>query len=99
MPKIYQQPAAKQDLIDIWLYTFHQWGEIQANNYLDALDQALLLLAEQPLICRERIEISPPVRIYHHAHHLVVYSVIDDGINIIRVLHENMDIPTKLSDS
>jgi toxin ParE1/3/4 len=99
MPCIYKQAQAKQDLIDIWFYTFGQWGETQANTYLDDLEVALFLLAEQPLICRERTEFIPPVRIHHHAHHLIVYLVVDDGINIVRVLHEHMDINAKLSDA
>ena len=99
MPCIYKQTQAKQDLIDIWLYTFEQWGEAQADTYLDDLEAALLLLAEQPLICRERTEFIPSVRIHHHARHLIVYLVVDDGINIVRALHENMDINAKLSDA
>ena len=99
MAHIYKQEAAKQDLIDIWLYTFIEWGESQADKYLDDLDTVLTLLAEQPLICRERSEISPPVRIHHHAHHLIIYTTVDDDINIVRVLHENMDVESKLSDT
>ena len=64
--------------------------------YLDDLDEAFHLLAEQPLLCRERNELRPPVRIHHHAHHLIVYLAMEDGINIVRVLHENMDIENQL---
>jgi toxin ParE1/3/4 len=96
MPRIIKQFQAEQDLLDIWLYTFNEWGEQQADDYLDELDQAIQLLAEQPLMCRERLELAPPVRIHHHAHHLVVYLALDHGINVIRVLHENMDIDHQL---
>ena len=98
MPGIYKQTQVKKDLIDIWRYTFEQWGETQADIYLDKLETAFLLLAEQPLICRERTEFIPPVRIYNYAHHLVVYLIVDDGINIVRVLHKNMDVDTQLND-
>ncbi len=96
MPRIIKQVQAEQDLLDIWLYTFNEWGEQQADNYLDELDQAIQLLAEQPLMCREWLELGPPVRIHHHAHHLVVYLALDDGVNVVRVLHENMDIDHQL---
>ena len=99
MPCIYKKAQAKQDLIDIWLYTFEQWGEAQADTYLDDLEAVLLLLAEQPLICRECTEFIPPVRIHHHDHHLIVYFVVDDVINIVRVLHENMDVNAQLNDA
>lgn len=97
MQKIYKFFAAKQDLIDIWVYTFDEWGEFQADKYLNDLDAIFILLAEQPLICRERTEISPPVRIHHHAYHLIVYTIADDGINIVRVLHEKMDLELNLN--
>jgi len=96
MPRITKQTQVDQDLIEIWLYTFKAWGEQQADKYLDDLDAAIQLLAEQPLICRERIELVPPIRIHHHEHHLIVYLAIGDGINIVRVLHENMDVDSHL---
>ena len=96
MPCIDKQTLAEQDLVEIWLYTFQEWGERQADRYLDDLDEAIHLLAEQPLLCRERSEFSPPVRIHHHAHHLIVYLALEDGVNIVRVLHESMDIDSHL---
>lgn len=96
MPRIIKQAQAEQDLLDIWLYTFSEWGEKQADVYIDNLSEALALLANQPLICRERLEFSPPVRIHRHAHHLIVYLAQDDGINVVRVLHESMDVDVQL---
>ena len=96
MPRIIKQAQAEQDLLDIWLYTFNEWGEKQADVYLDNLSKALALLADQPLICRKRLEFTPPVRIHHHAHHLIVYLAQDDGINVVRVLHESMDVDGQL---
>ena len=96
MPRILKQSLAEQDLIEIWLYTLNEWGEYQADKYLDDLDAAIRLLAEQPLICRERTELNPPVRIHHHAHHLIVYLALEDGINVVRVLHESMDVDSHM---
>ncbi|MCY4283390.1 MAG: type II toxin-antitoxin system RelE/ParE family toxin [Gammaproteobacteria bacterium] len=96
MPRIVKQALSEQDLIEIWLYTLNEWGEYQADKYLDDLEEAMRLLAEQPLICRERTELSPPVRIHHHVHHLIAYQVLEDGINVIRVLHESMDVDSHM---
>lgn len=98
MPHIYKQALAEQDLIDIWLYTFEMWGEIQADKYLDDLEQAIKLLSETPLMCREREEFTPLVRIHQHEHHLIVYDTAPNGINIIRVLHESMDVEARLDE-
>tara|TARA_R110001592_G_C13088740_1_gene743256 strand:- start:790 stop:1098 length:309 start_codon:yes stop_codon:yes gene_type:complete len=99
MPRIIKQALAEQDLVDIWLYTFKEWGEQQADKYLDELDASIQLLADQPLICRERTELEPPVRIHHEGHHLIVYLTLGDDINLVRVLHESMDIDSHLEDS
>ena len=45
---------------------------------------------------RERHEFNPVVRIHHHASHLIVYVVNQHSIEIIRVLHETMDIDVQL---
>ena len=55
MPRILKQAQAEQDLVEIWLYTFNEWGEYQADKYLDDLEGAIRLLAEQPLICRKKL--------------------------------------------
>ena len=91
-------PAAEKDLESIWRYTEQEWGIRQAEDYIDQMDEAFQLVADQPLMCRERQEFSPPVRIHHQAHHLIVYKIDIDGITVIRVLHESMDIDEQLSD-
>ena len=98
MASIYKLAKAKLDLTDVWLYTFNQWGESQADKYLDDLETSLHRLVEQPLICRERTQFNPPVRIHHYEHHLIVYTILSDGIKIIRVLHENMNVDTQLEE-
>ena len=80
MPDIYKQYLAEQDLIDIWLYTYTEWGEKQADKYLDELEKAITLLSKQPMLCRECREFNPPVRIHRHAHHLLVYQTTEYGI-------------------
>ena len=98
MPIIYKRVLAEQDLIDIWLYTFGAWGEAQADEYIDNIDKALRLLAEQPQLCRLREEFDPLVRIHHCQSHLIVYTEIKGGVEVIRVLHESMDIDCRLED-
>ena len=91
-----KQALAEQDLVNIWLYTWQEWGEAQADFYLDDLEQTLKLLAKQPMLGRLREEFKPPVRIFYHAHHLLVYQVIKGGISVVRVLHKNMDIDMQM---
>ena len=90
------QPEAERDLEGIWRYTAEQWGVDQAVKYIDALDDAFKHLAQMPLICRERQEFRPPVRIYQHERHLIVYIVSNDEMIIIRILHAHMNLEDHL---
>ena len=52
MPRILKQAQVELDLLEIWLYTFNQWGEDKADDYLDDLGTAIELLANQPQMSR-----------------------------------------------
>ena len=41
MRKIHVHALAESDLIDIWQYSFGERGEIQADKYLDKLDNGI----------------------------------------------------------
>lgn len=97
MARIYKQPLAEQDLINIWRYTFETWGEKQADTYLDELENIFQLLATQPNLGRMKIEFAQPVRFFIHAHDLIVYQTISHGISVVRVLHKSMDVITQLN--
>ena len=98
MPRIRLTPAAREDLADIWRYTDEEWGTDQATEYTRDIDLAFRLLADEPKLCRERTEFDPPVRIYHQASHLIIYLVDDQGIVVVRILHERMDVETQLEE-
>jgi len=89
-------PAAESDLIDIYVYGFQTFGETQAEQYFSELENCFEVLSQTPLICRERTEFIPPVRIHHRGRHLVIYIVQDDRILIIRILHDSMDVKRHL---
>lgn len=89
-------PEAEKDLESIWHYTLQNWGLDQAESYLDGLVDIFELLSKNPLMSRERLEFSPFVRIHHHAHHLVVFIISEVGIDIVRVLHDSMDVDSHL---
>jgi len=91
-------PAAEADLENIWRYTVRMWGQGQAVSYLDGIEHAFKFLADTPLVCRERFELTPPVRIFHHEKHLIVYLVRDGEVQVVRVLHESMDIGEQLAE-
>lgn len=93
---IQKQIAAEQDLIDIWLYTFGKWGESQADRYLDELNWGMQTIAENPKIGIDYSFFREGYRCFNVNHHLIFYRITEDHIEIIRILHENMDIKQNL---
>ena len=87
---------AEQDLLDIWLYTFRTWGEVQADRYLDELDQGIRLLAANPSLGSDYGQIRGGYRRFSINYHRVFYRFFNDSVEIMRVLHESMDIDTHL---
>jgi len=92
------RPAAEVDLSNIWLEGAASWGVGQAERYADGLFALFDLLVEFPEIARERTEFSPPVRIHPSGAHLVIYRQVEQGIEIIRVLHGHQNLTAYLSD-
>lgn len=83
---------AEDDLIGIYRYGYLNYGERQANAYMAALKQKCQFLSDNPLVCRERSEFTPPVRLHHHKKHLIIYIASADHIVIVRILHERMNV-------
>ncbi len=97
MPEIRIRPRAKHDLKAIWRYSFEHWGEAQADLYLRQLDAAIQSLREFPDIGEPSDHIRAGYRKLHVNRHLVFYRRIDQRIEIVRVLHQAMDIGRQLS--
>jgi toxin ParE1/3/4 len=83
---------AENDLVEIYRYGVITYGEKKADMYIEARKEKCQFLADMPNLCPDRDEFNPPVKIYHHKKHLIIYIVETDFILIIRVLHERMDI-------
>ena len=92
------RPAAEADLSDIWLHGAPQWGVEQAERSADGFFALFDLLVEFPEIARERAEFSPPVRIHSIGAHLVTYLKVEQGIEVIRILHGHQNLTAYLSD-
>lgn len=88
---------AQRDLADILLYTLQRWGEDQQDRYAMALEQGLVLLAENPEIGRSRPELFRGCRSYRVREHILYYVLRDEAVVIIRVLHGRMDALRHLS--
>ncbi len=91
--------AADNDLIEIYQYTFETYGKAKAESYFAELIDAMVIISESPYIYRERTEFVSPVRIARAGQHLVVYSIEENFVLVLRVLHSSMEIEEQLSGS
>ena len=87
---------ADEDLTDIYLYGYENFGELQAEKYFYELEDCFKLISESPLMAQEFTEFTPAVRIHHHKSHLIVYLVQNEEVLIIRILHKSMKLSKHL---
>jgi len=96
MRKIHTQALAKQDLKNIWLYSFKNWGAEQADCYFDELNAAFVLIAENPELGFACDYIREGYRQFQINRHLVFYRATATKIRIVRVLHDSMNYTAHL---
>jgi toxin ParE1/3/4 len=91
MRKIHVHALAESDLVDIWRYSFEEWGEVQADKYLDQLDSGIRKLADNPELGMRRDYVRDGYRVLFIGSHAAYYTVTPDTVHIIRILHGRMD--------
>lgn len=90
--------TARRDLAAIDDYTARHWGDAQARRYIAALWAAFDALAARPRLGRTRPGLPATLRLHKVGSHYVVYRRGPDGrVEIVRVLHQSMDLVTRLA--
>jgi len=92
--------AAKSDLKNIARFTQKRWGLEQRNKYLKMLDDSFHQLASHPATGRACNEIKVGYYKFPTGSHMIFYR--KKGalkIQIVRVLHESMDVEMQFSKS
>ncbi|MBU6338359.1 MAG: type II toxin-antitoxin system RelE/ParE family toxin [Rickettsiales bacterium] len=89
--KIHTTIKAQKDLENIYIYSFKEWGEKQADKYFDELDYSInKTLLQNPRIGTTYDHVRSGYRQYQINEHMVFYKITSDKIYIIRVLHKSM---------
>jgi toxin ParE1/3/4 len=96
MRKILLSPLAERDLTGIWHYSLGQWGEAQADQYLDDLDEGIQRVAGNPEMGASRDHVRQGYRVLFIKSHAIYYKITSNAIHIVRVLHVRMDADSHL---
>ncbi len=80
-------------------YTQKKWGHEQCNKYLAKLDASFHTIASEPDIGLACDEIRSGYRKYHVGRHLIFYRQTDAHIEIVRILHDRMDVETHMPEN
>ena len=90
---------ASIDLEEIWLYTFENWSREQADRYFNLLLDEIEFITENPESGKSINHIRENYRVVKVKSHLIFYKITDEHlIEVIRILHERMDIENRLKD-
>ncbi|MGH7065689.1 MAG: type II toxin-antitoxin system RelE/ParE family toxin [Stellaceae bacterium] len=90
-------PAARADLAEIWGYTAGRWGNLQAERYVLAIGNACESLADGRRKGRPIDNVRPGYFKIAVGSHFLFYRVADTGeIDIVRILHQRMDVESRL---
>jgi toxin ParE1/3/4 len=90
-------PKATEDLEQIWLYTYFNWSEKQADKYYNLLISKIEFIAQNFTTGHKINYIKADYRCLPVESHIIFYRMSSDGtVEIIRILHQNMDIPNRL---
>jgi len=99
MAKVILRQKAIDDLNDIWYYTFKKWSEQQADKYYATIKIACLRIGENPEVGKEYYGISKNLLGLKSGKHIIFYkSLSESEIEVIRIIHERMDLKNRLSE-
>lgn len=88
---------AVKDLEEIWIYTYQNWSVEQADRYYNLIIDEIEFLSSNPLSGRSMDYIKEGYRVSKVKSHLVFYKILtNEAIEIIRVLHQRMDVKNRM---
>ena len=87
---------AAMDLEAIAEFTIERFGIERARRYKNELKVCFADLAENPQLGRRAEQLAKGLRRFEHQSHIIFYKPEDDGILIVRLLHNRMNVTRRL---
>lgn len=99
MAKYFLTNKAVEDLSEIWEYTYDTWSERQADKYHEMLTTCFQEILEHPDLGKKYPEIDKGVMGFRVGKHIVFYRMTPSSdIEILRILHQRMDLKSRMQD-
>lgn len=89
---------AISDIEDIWRYTVKKWSADQANRYYQLIFDEINFICSKPESGKQIDHIRAGYRMSKVKSHLLFYRVVNNTVEVVRILHERMDIEAKLAN-
>jgi toxin ParE1/3/4 len=89
-------PRAQRDFDEIWDYSKGKWGARRALTYLRQIRTAIALIAGYPDLGPLFEDIPGGYRKRAVGSHVIFYRQLSQKTEIVRILHQNMDVDSHL---
>lgn len=90
---------AVYDLTQIWNYTVDNWSEKQADKYYHLLIDNCSEVANNPELGKNYTGVTENLLGFKAGRYIIFYKIIENNeIEIIRILHEQMDLKNRISE-
>lgn len=83
---------AQADLVEIWDYTAKQWSVTQADDYIRRIERALSEAVSGSPLAQQMDDVRQGYWRIKSGRHMCYFVRRSDGIRVIRILHERMDV-------
>jgi toxin ParE1/3/4 len=88
--------TARNEFRALGEYSEAHWGVARTRKYLDRMLDLIDRVAENPMLGRDAELPRPGLRKIKAGSHVVFYTVSDDRVEVVRILHESRDIKALL---
>lgn len=92
MKRVIFTHAARQDLLDIWLYIAANNSEAVGDRIYDQIADSCRRLAEYPELGRSRPEIAEDARSLLVERWLVLYQIMGTNVQVVRIIDGARDL-------
>ena len=89
---------AVADLEEIWLYTVEKWSADQADRYYNLIFDEINYICTNSNSGKSMEHVRKGYRASKVKSHFIFYRIVNNTIEVIRILHERMDIGNGIND-